>query len=184
MPNFATSDDLLDAYRRLDNSARAWLMRQGVSTEAMLMHPGPVGVADIEIHDPGIFDIADFGMRAFLHPIYSGGFGSEIIDVIAWMPSNPYRWWTLEYTGWALGDDQLFAAEFWNEPILLHPTPLAWLAADGIGVVVNDWIMSSPALRSIPCIVTEDAEFGREVQRRLTMPMRSCPEIRVLRAAA
>ena len=152
----------------------------------MLMYPGPIGIADVEIHALDIFSFADAGQRAYMHPIYSAGIDSEIIDVVAWMPSDASRWFTLNYTGWPLGDDQLPYAEFWSEPVILHPTPLAWLAADGVGVVVMDWPMSSPALRSVPYIITDNVAFGREVERRLTMPVRSCPEIRVRtgRAAA
>ncbi len=173
------AEDLLDAYRRLGDPARAWLRRQGVSTETMLVYPGPVGVAEIDTHTLELFSFADFGQRAFVHPVYACGIDSEIIDAVAWMPSSPARWWTLRNTGWPIGDDQLHYAEFWREPVTLHSNPLAWLAADGDGAVVTDWIMSSPALRSVPTIITYDHEFGREVERRLTMPARTCPPIRV-----
>jgi len=176
--------DLVQAYRRLDGRYRDRLRQQGVPTEAMLMWPGPIGIAWVETHELGIFDFSDAGQLAFVHPIYSGGFGSEVIDVAAWLPSDPSRWWTHNYSGWAIGDDQLFAAELQFDPILLHPCPLNWLAANGVGVVVMDWIMSGAALRSIQAIVVEDQEFGLEVERRLTMPVQHCPEIRVRRAAA
>ena len=128
---------------------------------------------------------ASFG-EARIGPVYSGGSYTEIADVVAWIPSDPSRWFTLCNTGHPLGDDALHYAEFWSEPVTLHPSPLAWLAADGEGVVIADWPMSSPALRSVPYIITDDVAFGREVERRLTMPVRSCPEIRVRvgRAAA
>ena len=171
--------DLIDAYRRLDNPARAWLHGQVVSTKTMLMYPGPVGVAEIDTHTLDLFSFAETGQRAFVHPVYTGGIDSEIIDTVAWLPSNPARWWTLHNTGCAIGDDQLHYAEFWREPVTLHSNPLAWLAADGDGAVVTDWIMSSPVLRSVPTIITYDHEFGREVERRLTMPTRTCPPIRV-----
>ena len=180
------AEDLLGTYNRLDDASRTWLHRRDVARETMLMWPGPIGVADIEVHELGIFSFADAGRRAFVHPVRSGDSDSEIIDVIAWMPESPSRWWTLCNTGWAIGDEQLHHAEFWNEPVLLHPNPLAWLAADGVGAVVMDWSMSSSTLRSVPCIITDDSVFGREVQRRLTMPVQTCPEIRVRagRAAA
>jgi hypothetical protein len=89
------------------------------------------------------------------------------------------------HTGHALGDDQLFRAEHWSEPVLLHPTPLSWYAARGVGVFIMDWIMSGPTLRRLPQIITDDAEFGHEVRQKLTLPERSCPEIRVrIREAA
>ncbi len=170
--------DLVSAYQRCDDPARNWLCRQGVSTETMLMWPGPVGVAKIETQELGFFIWAENGQRAFVHPIYSAGSCSEIIDVVAWLPANPSQWWTLCRTGHPLGDDQLFHAEFWDEPAVLHPSPLAWLAADGDGVVIMDWPMSGPALRSVSCIISNTPTFGREIQRRLTASQR-CPEIRV-----
>ena len=84
----------------------------------MIGWPGPIGVAKIETCALDIFDFAEAGSTmAFLAPIYSGGRDSKIIDLIAWNPSDPTRWFTRRYSGGAMGDDQLLAAEFWNEPI-------------------------------------------------------------------
>ena len=172
-------NDLVTSYVNLNAPARGWLARQGVSTETMLSWPGPIGVATIEVHDLGIFDFSPVGQRAFVIPAYSGGIGSEVTDVLAWLPAAPARWSSHCYTGWPLGAHHLDHAEIRNEPIVLHPNPMAWLAAGGEGAVIIDWSMSGAALRSLTCIITDDIEFGREVQRRLTKPVQTCPEIRV-----
>ena len=53
----------LATFYSLDDRAAAWLKRNGVFRLAMLEWPGPIGVAPIEIHPPGIFDFAEEGLR-------------------------------------------------------------------------------------------------------------------------
>lgn len=167
----------------LDDRSVAWLRRQGVPEIAIDLWPGPVGVAAIETHPLGLFDFAEHGRRAFIQPVLSGGEFTDTVDLIAWYPDNPGRWWTCCYSGVPLGVDQLDRAEIEGEPLLLQPTPLNWLCGGGNGVVVTDWAMSAPALRCVPTLITEEAEHGRYIQRRLRI-ISDCPEIRVLRNEA
>ena len=176
--------DLVEAYAALDYDALDQLDQLGIVEPTTLAWPGPVGVADIETHALGTFDFAEAGdgRRAFVHPVHVGGINSEPIDAVAWFPENPSRWWTNRYSGLPLGTDQLDCAEIWSVPMMVWPHPAAWLAAGGAGVVINDWEMSGPALRSLPYIfvAADETAFGCEVARRLTMPVRICPPIQVL----
>ena len=171
--------ELVEAYGNLDSSARAYLRRQGVTTETMLCWPGPVGVATVETFAPAAFAFADTGRTVFVHPAYSVGYDSEVIDAVAWAPSNPRRWWTLQGVGEVLGDDHLFEAAMNNLPLVVHPSPLEWLAAGGDGVVVMD----AEDLRAVGAVITSDPEFGREVDRALKAPAQPTPTIYVREAA-
>lgn len=177
----ALCERLVASYGRMTPPDRAWLIRRSVSNRFLTLGiwPGPVGFARIETHPLGIFDFAESGPRAFVHPIWSAGPYSEILDLVAWFPDRPDIWWTHLYTGLPLGVDQLDHAEIAGEPIILHPTPLSWLVAEGEGICILDWVMSAPALRSVPVLVCKDDSHGRELQRRLTEPRSRCPEIRV-----
>lgn len=165
------------ARNALDIRYQTWLREHGVSDSAIMGWPGPMGCSCIETHPMGMFDFSETGYRAFIQPILSG---PDIIDLVAWFPSRPERWWTRRYSGNPLGIDQLDRAEIEGEPVLLHRTPLDRLRADGDGVVALDWKMTANQLRNIPVIITGDPDFGHEVRQRLTQPNMPCPEIRVL----
>jgi hypothetical protein len=167
-----------------DKREADWLRAQGVLPTALNAWPGPVKVAGIETHPPGVFDLADHGRRAFIQPVLCGPQYTDLIDIIAWFPADPARWWMLNYSGEPLGVDQLDRAEIKREPLVLRRTPLDWLRVNGDGVCVLDWKMSTPALRAIPVLVCTDAEYGREVRTRLTAPPVHIPEIRVMMTEA
>ena len=179
-------EDLHDAQQRLHQRARSWLRKEGVSDETMDRYG--VGLAEIDVHELAMFSFTESGKLAFVLPVRSGDHEREIIDAVAWMPANPCRWWTCRRTGWPLGDDALHHAEFFNEPVVLHPSPLAWLAAGGDGVCVLDLprsekdpgSLSEVALRSLPLIICEDDGHGRFVQHALTAPIPTCPAVRVM----
>ena len=170
---FATALDGLDA------GASDWLGKMDVSRLAMLQYPGPVAVATIEIHPPGIFDFAEEGQRAYIHPVLSGPQYSEIIDLVAWFPRRPDRWWTFKYLACPLGIEQLDFAEFEQKPAFLRRTPLSWLVAGGEGTCILDWQVSALQLRQIPTLICEDEEHGHLARRELSTPRPRCPEIRI-----
>ena len=183
IPEIPEDNELAAAFLATFDSLNArpseWLGKMGVSRLAMLQYPGPIGVATIEIHPPGIFDFAEEGNRAFIQPVLSGPQYSEIIDLVAWFPRRPDRWWTLMYLACPLGIEQLDFAEFEQKPAVLRRTPLSWLVAGGEGTCILDWQVSALQLRQIPTLICEDEEHARIARQQLTMPRPRCPEIRV-----
>ena len=177
-------EEFLFAMDGLDDRSAACLRRQDVPEIAVDQWPGPVGVAAIETHPLGIFDFAEHGRRAFIQPVLSGGEFTDIVDLIAWFPDNPGRWWTRCYSGVPLGDDQLFYAAYWEEPLTLRATPLDWLCAGGAGVCIVDWKMPAPELRSVPELMCETVEHGEAVLRRMSTPALLIPPITVPRKDA
>jgi hypothetical protein len=86
------------------------------------------------------------GTPAFILPvwtgpapsIYSGVENPVLIDMIAWRPDDPARWWYRTGEGDALGIDNLDLAHVEGWPISLHKTPLDWLRAGCRGAVLLD----------------------------------------------
>ena len=167
----------------LDDRARAWLPRQGVPIAAIDAWPGPIGVAPIETHQIGIFDFAEHGRRALIMPVLSGPQYTDLVDLIAWFPDAPDQWWSRRYFSIPLGADQLDIAVMGGNPVVLQPTPLDWLRSNGDGVVINDWVYSSPQVRAVP-IICRDEAHAADVTARLSVPQFSIPEIRIPKKAA
>jgi len=63
----------------------------------------------------------------------------HIVDAVAFTPEDKCRWYMREGTMSILGAQEVAGAEVGGGPLPLHPTPSAWLQADGIGAVVLDW---------------------------------------------
>ncbi|MEX2628655.1 MAG: hypothetical protein WD341_01865 [Tistlia sp.] len=71
------------------------------------------------------------------HDRRDGGWLS-IVDLVAWRPSAPQRWWRRTGAAGVLGD--LDDARFQPRPVLhLRASPLAWVRAGGQGATVLDW---------------------------------------------
>ena len=173
---FAASMDRLDDTKA---DARVWLLRQDVPEIAIDTWPGPLGVAKIETLAPGLFDFAEEGRPAYIQPVLVGGEFTPICDLIAWRPDDPAKWWTSYGSGIPLGVAQLDRGELLGEPLAIRRTPLSWLVAGGMGVVVTCWSMTLPILRSVPILIAEDDPHAEELYARFRAGAGRIPEIRV-----
>ena len=86
------------------------------------------------------------GTPAFILPVWNGPSPSIyqvvehplLIDLIAWRPDDPTRWWYRTGEGDALGIDNLDLAHTEGWPISFATTPLDWLRGDCCGAVLLD----------------------------------------------
>ncbi len=87
------------------------------------------------------------GTPAFVLPVWDGPAPSiycgvenpVLIDMIAWRPDDPARWWYRQGAVDAvLGAGHLDLAHVEGWPISLHQTPLDWLRADCRGACLLD----------------------------------------------
>ncbi len=60
-------------------------------------------------------------------------------DLVAWMADTPGSWHVKEGTCPVLGARELHLAAAWGDPVMIYPTPSAWVGANGAGVCVLDW---------------------------------------------
>ncbi len=115
---------------------RRLLEQQGVTREA-IHRAGGLAVARIGTTGR-LWMPEPTGTPAFILPvwdgpapsIYSGVENPVLIDMIAWRPDDPTRWWYRTGEGAALGIDNLNLAHTEGWPISFATTPLDWLRGD------------------------------------------------------
>lgn len=171
--------ELLDAMDALDARAERWLLRRGVPVGAINGHPGPIGCATIETDIMGTYQPVVEGERVFVQPVWLGGEYSELADLIAWCPERPERCWTRRRAGEQLGCQHLDWAIGGRTPLIVHQTPLAWLASSGRGIAIVDWAAALPRLRQVPVLIAADEQHGVDLERRFAEPVLLVPEIRI-----
>ena len=125
-----------------------------------------VGMAPIEPHRGGLFDIADVGDPAVLLPVGEwGGLNWKLEDLVAFYLDRPGRWWR------RLGAVQVLGAEnIAPEPVVplrLHDTPLSWLRAAARGACVIDWRVDPERFLYAGPIEAESHSLKARLERRI-----------------
>ncbi len=124
---------------------RQLLEQEGVTREA-IYRAGGLAVARIDTTGR-LWMPESTGTPAFIlpvwagpaPPIYCGVENPVLIDMIAWRPDDPARWWYRQgEVDLVLGDAHLVDAHTEGWPISLHRTPLDWLRAGCRGTVLLD----------------------------------------------
>jgi hypothetical protein len=128
-----------------------------------------VGVARIEPCLDGLFSFSEAGepavIQACVDPDRELG-DAGLIDLLAWLPTDPARWWWRVGTAAVLGDEMLQ----YGEPVPVVETPLAWLASEGRSLCILDWSAQSPCwsvLRSGPPLTFTDDTLRLRVRHSL-----------------
>ena len=94
----------------------------------------------------------------------------EILDLVAFHPDRPGRFRRRYGIVDFLGEEAVLRAGLEREPLVLHPTPLAWLAAGGTGACVLDATASLRlAFAGIPEIHATCPLHGAAIDRRLEL---------------
>lgn len=147
----------------------------------------PVGALDIAIKQ-GRWVEWFRGDRAFVIPVCANDLYpgityevDEIVDLVAFRLETPRAFWRFEDHVAApfLGSSNLERAQLFEEPIMVHETPLDWLRAGRRGIVILEWKDFWPfTLAGIPALQCMDEGFGRRLKARLERPFQ-IPEIRV-----
>lgn len=112
----------------------------------------PMGSGKIRvIGDKFEFDIA--GDDAPIMPVYHW---DAIVDLIAWRPNQPDKWFFLNGRGdMSLGWEALQQALLYKQPLQVPDSPLAWLIAGAGSVPLGYDAME--AYRDLPEIVCSEA---------------------------
>jgi hypothetical protein len=155
---------------------------RGIGLPAPQLHAdGMIGVAR------GLVDKSDFwaadegGSRLLITPLIESG---VVVDLIAFDPKQPNAWFLRTGHGWALGADTIARAQnYWPDDgaLVLHATPLDWLASGCEGACVTQWTDEArTTIRGIHACEVRSSEFARALRLELTRPPR-IPEIQVRR---
>jgi hypothetical protein len=108
----------------------------GIHERAIFHEPLMVGMAPIQTHQGGLFDLADAGDLAVLLPCGEwDGLNWCLHDICAFHLDQPERWWRRRGDADVLGIVNGLSVE----PRRLHRHPLNWLRDAGRGLVVLDW---------------------------------------------
>ncbi|GEO81956.1 hypothetical protein [Pararhodospirillum oryzae] len=95
---------------------------------------------------------------------------ADVGDLVAFDPRDPERWWTR--LGCPLLNEEAQArAALCREPLVVHPTPLAWMQAAGAGVVVLDWSRPlSVWMAGPPSLIAPTLDLAERLDRALNRP--------------
>lgn len=138
-----------------------------------------VGVDDVAPAGAGYWKREFRGSRAWIIPVYSLS-GFELVDLLALPQDRPATvYWRYTGQGVALGYENILAADFGRAPLVLHETPLDWMAAGKTGACIIDWRRYwAGDVAHVSAIRVNNPDFGFEVRKRLSQPV-PCPSIQV-----
>lgn len=159
------------------------LLKFGIEPEHAIA-TGGLGVAKISPVDDGLFELGG-EVSAVVLPVYWADIPTEeapvddgdLIDLLAFNPNEPDRWWLRRGDGILLGAGALDHLYLGAE-LQVCQTPLKWLLDYCEGCVALDWPRAADRLRSIETLAIKDISFAEEVRRYLQKPL-LVPDIRV-----
>jgi hypothetical protein len=110
-------------------------------------------------------------------------FPNDVVDLIAFRPAEPSRWWSRCDFIAALGEESLPA--FSDDPVHVRRNPLAWLQSGAAGIcpVSPDPAAVRDVLIRLPGIVAEDVNHGRKIERLMARHWNEMPAIYVTERA-
>lgn len=145
----------------------------GVSRRALLTPEGicgAFGVAPIEPHSFR-FDFSESGREAVA--IGLRGIGDDLVDLVAWFPDTPGKWWLRFGLVVFAGEEAVARASFFRKPLRLYETPLDWLRAGCLGAAVLDSLADIRLdLENVAMIECASLAHGRDIERQLREAVR------------
>lgn len=119
-----TLEDEFSCYAR--DKVREWLIKKSVPPEAADWAASANIIVTGNTWRP-----ADEGRSAVIVPVMDG----VVVDLVAWLPGKPDRWYLRRGTNSVLGWHDLRHAIVYGRPIRVHATPFDWLLSGLEGCV-------------------------------------------------
>ncbi len=145
------------------------LQRWGIPDRVIYGPRHLVGVGHIVTHSSGLFELHPEGDLAFIvaegEPEVPGW--ADVYDLVAFMPSEPSRWWLRRGEVCLLGAYNMTPRKL--SPTTICETPLSWLCGGGVGICVADWGFD-PLTTLLPAgdLVAETPALKARLARRIT----------------
>ncbi len=162
-------------------------MLDGVDHGFLWSGPSRYAVSPIETSRDGTYEPAESGELAIIVPLAPLDFwhvDNDPMDLVAFRPSRPEKWWLRLGVGQLLNPDAVLRAEITRQPIEVWSTPLRWLQSGGRGIVIVDWRANLRFhLGGVARIVPDSAALGDLIGRRCRNFGTRTPEIAARRAA-
>lgn len=149
--------------------AFATLKDLGADPAAIIGAPvyGAIGVTRIATHGPFYEPVEVGGHRAILIGVRDED-TAEFVDLVAFNPERPESFRYRTGNAVFLGYEAMQRAGHYGEPLILHPSPLAWLQAGATGAV---WLDGGGSLTfwlsTIPEIHATTPALARAIDGRL-----------------
>lgn len=155
--------------------AGTWALRHLKSRGVLfstIIDAGGIGATLVAVNH-GLWSFDPAGKAMIVLPVIEG---DCIEDLVAFRPDEPERWYLHQGAyGATLGLETVWEAESYQEPILVHPSPLSWLQAECLGVCVLSDV--GRVLAGQSRVVCLDVVHGETIERALRSRM---PSIEVL----
>ncbi|WP_139139123.1 hypothetical protein [Sphingobium phenoxybenzoativorans] len=145
------------------------LVAYGISTEtiAQLGSYAPLGVGPISILPGQLFEPSDEGE---IHVVLAVWEGNGIVDLVAFKPTNPTRWYWRVGQGWCLSPEQICRPTFDMAPLQIWDTPLSWLQNGCRGICILDYEAQEVSQLFLAPEIETDAVTARYVRLALSKP--------------
>lgn len=173
--------EVLTAHWNMRRQHQGWLAAHGVSPVSIYGTPprlhGNFGVTRAMFHGD-LFEPAPDGKPVILlgvseHP------DEGLVDIVAFEPSNPVRWYLRLGNAVLLGLHNARLALFEQVPVFVNANPLDWLRNDCHGVVVLDWKRDILSYLDGYGILVDDDTTRRRLQQAFKRHI-NIPEVRVM----
>ena len=163
-----------------------WLRNHDIDLDAKLVGPSLVGVERVQFSDDAAtYQPAGAGAAAVIVAAgeYDADGWHQIDELIAFEPRDPTRWATRRRAEPVLGRAELEAVRGSERPIRLWPTPLDWLRAGAVGMVILDWSAAlTPVFRGVRVLADDPLARRLETELELEAAMNQT-EIRIVGSA-
>lgn len=172
--------EVLTAHWNVRQQHKDWLAVHGISPIAIYCpFPrlyGHFGVTRAQFHG-GLYEPASEGKPVILmgvseHP------DEGLVDLVAFEPSNPARWFLRLGNAVVLGLHNARLALFEEAPVFIHATPLDWLRANCQGCAVLDWKADLLSHLDGEGVLAADDTIQRRLQQNFKQHIH-IPEIRI-----
>lgn len=148
-----------------DQTAINWFLKRGIDIMS-IASPWPVWVARVTFEPSGRYTPCTVGDFAYVFAVIDDG----IIDAVAWAPANG-RIGTRLGIGALIGEGQVGRDGIGTTgpPLPVWRSPIGWLKARRVGVVVVDPELAAHRLAGLT-LQAEDHHHRAELKQRLQLP--------------
>ena len=160
--------------------ALEFLLAAGVPRQSLTLPPplgiaGSLGLTSVRVTADGTFEFTNSGPPTVVLGVH--GPDLDLVDLVAWRPSNPIRWRLRLGFADFLGEVHADYAALLHERLRLFSSPLSWLRAGCDGAVLLDVKFGLSSLRDASDVIGDDRDHARALGRLLRQPIQLMPRI-------
>ena len=161
--------------RRIEGRHLSHFMSLG-APQGFWNNTGAPGVGSIRRLQDGCFEFAENGRSVAVLPVYDSATPAwsplehrfdGLLDLLAFDPTQPERWWLRRGQALLLGSIYVGLALEADSALPIYANPMSWIKANAEGVVVLDWEAAPSLLLDASEFLAEDVALGDRLQAAL-----------------